>query len=56
MTMLIIKIGGNEKSMKKLVRLLILRPLLLKGEILWWFENSKNLKDLYGWIGNLTNS
>ena len=47
-TMSIIKIGGstkwllvarNGKSMMKLVGLPILRPLLLKHEILWQFEN-----------------
>ena len=40
-------IARNGKRMIKLVRLPILRPLLLKREILWQFENSKNLKDLY---------
>ena len=50
MTMSIIKISGstkNEKSMMKLVRLAIFRPLLLKCEILGKFDSLKNLKDLY---------
>ena len=38
----------NEKSMMKLVQLPIFRPILRKREFLWWFENSKNLKDLCG--------
>ena len=40
----------NEKSMMKLVRLPILRPLLPQGEILDRFERLKILKDLYGWV------
>ena len=43
-------VARNEKSMLKLVSLPILSPLLLKREILWTFENSKILKDLYGWV------
>ena len=46
-------VARNEKSMMKLVRLLIFRLTLLKGEILWLFENSKNLKDSYGWVASL---
>ena len=46
-------VARNEKSMMKKERLPILRPLLLKREILWWFENSKKLKDLYGWVARL---
>ena len=45
-------VARNGKSMMKLARLPILRPLLLKHEILWWFESSKNLKDLYGWMAS----
>ena len=41
-------VARNEKSIMKLTRLPILRPLLLKREILWRFEGFKNLKDLYG--------
>ena len=41
----------NGKSMLKLVTLLILKPLFLKREILWYFESSKNLKDSAGWRG-----
>ena len=37
----------NEKSMMIFVRLLIMRPLLLNGEMLRNFKRSKNL-DLYG--------
>ena len=43
-------VARNGKSMIKLVRLPILRPLLVKREILWWLENSKILKDLYSWV------
>ena len=35
----------NEKSM--MTRLLLLRPLMLKREILWWLESFNNLKNLY---------
>ena len=46
-------VAKNGKSMMKLVRLPILRPMLLKPEILWLFGNSKILKDLYGWVASL---
>ena len=35
----------NEKNM--MTRLLLLRPLMLKREILWWLESFNNLKNLY---------
>ena len=35
----------NEKSM--MARLLLLRTLMLKREILWWLESFNNLKNLY---------
>ena len=41
-------VARNKKSMMKLVKLPIFRPLLLKREILLKFESLKNLKDLYG--------
>ena len=43
-------VARNGKSMMILVKLPILRPLLLRREILWWLEISKILKDLYGWV------
>ena len=46
MTLSIIK---NGKNAMELVRLLILRLLMFKREILYWFGISlKNLEDLYG--------
>ena len=35
----------NEKNM--MTRLLLLIPLMLKREILWWLESFNNLKNLY---------
>ena len=39
-------VARNGKNMMTLLRLPILTPLLLKREILWTFESSKNLQEL----------
>ena len=45
-------VAGNGKSVMKLLRLPILRLLIRKRDILYWFQCLKNLKDLYiGWQG-----
>ena len=38
-------VAKNGKSMMELVRLPILRPLLLKGEIIWQFERHSSLAE-----------
>ena len=42
-------VARKGKSVMKLVRLPILRPLMIhKCDILWWFERLKDVDDLYG--------